>query len=151
MCCDGTLFHAVTLQPDDSPRAIAARGIHVKRKRGDAFFHQPCPAHAHDRCTIYDARPTRCRKFNCRQLRRVAADEITAAEALAAIHSARQQALHVDSLIHQLAETNPARSLAHRAANALTTDNPTAAHQQLRDALESLETFLDENFRVPEE
>ncbi len=151
MCCDGTLFHAVTLQPDDSPRAIAARGIHVKRKRGESFFHQPCPAHAHDHCTIYDARPTRCRKFNCRQLLRVTAGEITAAQALAAIESARHQSARVDALIEQVAQTNPARSLAHRTANALTTDAPTTAHHELRTAFDELETFLDANFRVPEE
>lgn len=151
MCCDGTLFHAVTLQPADAPRALAAHGLPIRRKQGKTWFHQPCPAHAVCRCTIYEDRPTRCRAFDCRQLLRLAAGEITPDQALTTIQSARQQATHVDDLITQLADTNPARSLAHRAANALTTDEPTPAHEELRTAFDSLEVFLNAHFRVPEE
>jgi hypothetical protein len=148
LCCDGTLFHGVVLQPTDSPRTLAAHGLRIKRKRTETFFHQPCPAHTNGSCTIYPDRPTRCRAFDCRQLLQVATGEITEAQALATIQAARTQVQKVTHLIDQIAETNPARNLSHRAANALTTDNATPAHTALQIAHRNLETFLDANFRV---
>ncbi len=148
MCCDGTLFHSVVLQPNDRPRALAAHGLRIKRKRSETFFHQPCPAHAGGRCTIYDDRPTRCRAFDCRQLLQVATGEITESRALATIASARDQVTQVNALIDQITETNPARSLSHRTANALTTNHPTPVQAALSSAQQELESFLDENFRV---
>ncbi len=151
MCCDGTLFHSVILQPADNPRALAAHGLRIKRKKTETFFHQPCPALGEGACTIYSDRPTRCRAFDCRQLLRVAAGEITEPQALATIQAARTQVTRVATLIDQITETNPLRSLAHRAANALTTDSPTPAHHTLRAAHEDLESYLDDHFRVPKE
>ncbi len=151
MCCDGTLFHSVVLQPADSPRALAAHGLRVKRKRAESFFHQPCPAHGNGTCAIYPDRPTRCRAFDCRQLLQVATGETTEPEALATIQKARAQVTHVTNLIDQITETNPARNLAHRTANALTTDHPTLAHTRLREANNELEKFLEAHFRVADD
>ncbi len=148
MCCDGTLFHNVTLQPGDSPRALASHGLRTKRRRDETFFHQPCPAHCGNHCAIYDDRPTRCRAFDCRLLQRVATNDITEADARAKITEARRQANEVENLIEQITETNPHRSLAHRAANALTTDTPTPTHSKLERALQTLETNLETNFRT---
>lgn len=149
MCCNGILFHSVLLQPGDSARALSALGLKTKRKKGRVFFLQPCPAHREDRCAIYEQRPARCRLFNCRQILRVAAGEITEAAALEKIREARTRAANVDALIRRVAETNPGRALAQRCANALTTPERTPLHDELESAMQKLEALLENDFRVP--
>lgn len=150
MCCDGTLFHAVTLRPGDSGRALAAAGLKVKRKAGESFFAQPCPAHHATRCAIYDVRPARCRDFSCRQLRRLGAGEIGESEAMARILEARAGVERVRRLMDRLAETNPRRALARRVANALTDAPPemSALRDELAAAMRGLEALLAREFRV---
>ena len=148
MCCDGVLFHSVLLQPGDSARALSALGLKTKRKKGQEFFRQPCPAHRGCGCAIYGQRPVRCRLFNCRQLLRVATDESTEARAMEIIAGARELVGRADALIGRVAETNPNRSLAQRCANALTTSDPTPLHDELESAMRELESLLDREFRV---
>jgi Fe-S-cluster containining protein len=71
LCCDGSLFGRVGLEPDEVEGARKRR-LHVVR--GAASFEQPCSALAVDadgdgesrRCSIYDDRPLSCRRFVCR-------------------------------------------------------------------------------------
>jgi Fe-S-cluster containining protein len=69
MCCDGSLFGRVDLQPDEIDPA-RRRGLSVLES-GKAF-EQPCvalapPAPCAERaCAIYAARPRSCRRFTCR-------------------------------------------------------------------------------------
>ena len=70
MCCNGVMFHRVRLQPADSPKELAALGLKLKRKRGQHYLLQPCPAFQGTHCSIYASRPERCRLFECRQLQR---------------------------------------------------------------------------------
>jgi len=157
MCCDGVLFHSVELQKGDSSRALAALGLKLRRKKGVEFFLQPCSAHREEAgtcaCTIYDNRPMRCRLFDCRQLRGVAAAEITETEALEKIREARARVAEVTALMDQIVETNPHRGLAHRVANALTlpkSDMVIASelHDRLDSTMRELESFLQKEFRV---
>jgi hypothetical protein len=120
----------------------------MKRRAGQDYFHQPCSAHLDAACAIYDQRPQRCRLFNCRQLLLVTAGEISEDAALEKIHNARRRAMHVDVLIHRIAETNPRRALAQRCANALTTAERTPSHDELEAAMQALETLLETDFRV---
>ncbi len=149
MCCNGVLFHSVVLQPEDSARALAALGLKIKRKKGQAFFRQPCSAYRGSLCAIYEQRPVRCRLFACRQLLRVQTGEVTEASALEKIHEARARTAKINALIHQVAETNPMRALAQRGANALTTSEKTPLHDELEAAMHDLETLLEMDFRVP--
>jgi glycerol dehydrogenase-like iron-containing ADH family enzyme len=59
----------------------------------------------------------------------------------------------VNSLIAQMGESNPNRSLAHRVAHALTLPHKEAERTSLHDELEitmkALETLLENEFRVP--
>ncbi len=148
MCCDGTLFHSVVLQPEDSARALAALGLRIKR-RGGAHFLQPCAAHRHASCAIYDERPARCRAFNCRQLLRLETGEITESMAFEKIRNTRARVDRVNALIRHCSDTNPARGLAQRCANALTTPLRTPHHDDLEAAMRDLETVLEKDFRVP--
>jgi hypothetical protein len=150
MCCDGVLFHSVELQERDSARLLAAKGIKIRSKKGQAFFLQPCSAHQNCSCVIYEDRPARCRLFNCRQLVLLEKGETTKEAALEKIREARQRVEAVNGLINQITETNPNRSLAQRCANALTTPEPTPLHQKLEFAMAELESHLEKNFRVPE-
>jgi len=157
MCCDGVLFHAVELQQGDNPRQLSALGLKLRKKKGVEFFLQPCGAHILQQgqsgcsCTIYSDRPIRCRAFECRQLRGVLAGEINEEVALVKIRDAREQVAMVNSLIAQISETNPNRSLAHRVSNALTLPKdgiPSPQHDELKVAMEHLEAFLVKEFRV---
>jgi len=148
MCCDGVLFHSVLLQPADSARALSAAGLKIKRRSGDLYFHQPCPAHNGCNCGIYERRPARCREFNCRQILRFLAGEISDATALKMICKARELADRVNSLIGRLAETNPNRALAQRCANALTASEQTPLHKELAATMHQLEEVLAKEFRI---
>jgi hypothetical protein len=56
MCCNGVIFHRVRLQVADSPKELAALGLKLKRKRGQHYFLQPCPAFRETHCSIYASR-----------------------------------------------------------------------------------------------
>ena len=148
MCCNGTLFHSVLLQPGDSARALSALGLKTKRQKGQEFFRQPCPAHDGAACAIYGRRPVRCRLFNCRQILRVAIGSTTEARAMEKIGEARGLAGRVNALIGRIAETNPNRALAQRCANALTTSDRTPLHDELESAMRKLEALLETEFRM---
>jgi len=151
MCCDGVLFHAVVLQAGDSPRALAALGLKIKRRRDAQFFHQPCRAHRDGSCTIYAQRPQRCRLFACRQLLGVAAGETTEAVALEKIREARARVARVNALLDRVAETNPRRALAQRYANAMTgpvEGDAIPARAELVVAMRELEALLARDFRT---
>lgn len=155
MCCDGVLFHSVELQPGENPRQLSSLGFKLRRKKGVEFFLQPCSAHREQNgacsCTIYAQRPARCRLFNCRQILAVEAGYVPEEDALEKIRNARAQVARVNELIARLGESNPARSLAHRAANALTLAEGaerTGLHDELDAAMRGLEAFLTKEFRI---
>jgi len=69
LCCDGSLFGRVGLDPGELEGALRARLPVVQNGRS---FEQPCPAlkRAGDDstrvCSIYHERPAACRRFVCR-------------------------------------------------------------------------------------
>lgn len=63
LCCDGSLFVAVPLEPDESVPGGAADGA--------GRLVQPCAFHA-GTCGIYAGRPEGCRAFTCRVFAAVA-------------------------------------------------------------------------------
>ena len=148
MCCDGTLFHSVVLQPTDSPRALSSLGLTLKRKPGLTTFRQPCSAHQNNQCAIYEDRPQRCRLFNCQQLLRVAAGEITQSLAQETIASTRKKINQVVEKIEQLTETNPNQGLTQRFAVALTNTTPSPERAELEAAMTELQAILKKEFRV---
>lgn len=155
MCCNGVLFHTVQMQPTDSPGSLSALGLKLKRKRGERFLLQPCPAFGESGCSIYDARPQRCRLFECRQLKRWSAGEVTEEGALGAIHSAREQVAEILALLERLGGTNPKHPLSKRwkAALAVPMDpsmppSKRSDRDQLLRAIRSLNAVLDRDFRI---
>ena len=151
MCCDGTLFHSVILQPTDSPRTLSSLGLTLKRKPGLTTFRQPCSAHQNNQCTIYENRPQRCRLFNCQQLLRVASGEITQSVAQETIASTRKKINQVVERIERLTETNPNQGLTQRFSVALANTAPSAERTELETAMSELQIILEKEFRVREE
>jgi Fe-S-cluster containining protein len=156
MCCNGIMFHRVRLQPSDSPKELAALGLKLKRKRGEHYLLQPCPAFQGTHCSIYASRPERCRLFECRQLQRVNAGEITEAMALEKIREVKRRVGEVSDLLDQADETTDAKKpLMKRCEKALAdpfdpgTDGETPELQRrLALAMQELDTMLDKEFRI---
>ena len=99
LCCDGTLFQIVRMQPEDSPDQLAALGLRIRHRGTDCWMEQPCAALKRLCCTVYDQRPVRCRKFHCQQLARLAAGEIDEGDALVLIADTRRLADRVRQLL----------------------------------------------------
>src|ERR1041385_4460265 len=77
LCCDSTLFADVELRKGDDAKRLAGLGLTIGKKgQGKLAFSQPCACFDGKFCTIYEARPKRCRTFECGLLKKVATDEI---------------------------------------------------------------------------
>lgn len=150
------MFHRVRLQAADSPKKLAALGLKLKRKRGQHYLLQPCPAFQGTHCSIYASRPERCRLFECRQLQRVNAGEITEAMALEKIREVKRRVGEVSDLLGRADETtDPKKPLMKRCEKALAEPLDPAAgdeagefQRRLTLAMQELDTMLDEEFRI---
>ena len=152
LCCNGVMFHTVRLQPGDSPADLAALGLKLKRKKGANYILQPCPAFRGSHCSIYASRPERCRLFECRQFRRVAAGEITHAAAMTMIRDVQARVVELNELLETAGGTNAKRPLAKRCEKALAepaSDDATAQIQNsIQSAMREIDALLDREFRL---
>ncbi len=119
LCCDGTLFRDVELQPGDDADKLRLLGLPVRHPRGEASdplkFPQPCAALCSDlRCRVYVDRPARCREFECALFKAVAARKVEVSAALKVIRQTRLQADKVRRLLRELGDTGERVSLARR-------------------------------------
>ncbi len=149
LCCDGTLFHIVRLQPADSARQLSALGMKLRRRKKDPYFTQPC-AFLHDcRCAIYEHRPQRCRHFECRVLQRLQNDEITPVAAHALIRQARQIACGIEVQLASGDDTAAHLPLLERCEAALAAiPSGTPASSNLSAALQELQRLLRAEFHA---
>jgi Fe-S-cluster containining protein len=155
LCCNGVMFHTVQLQPGDSARELAALGLKLKRKQGRQFILQPCPAFQNSQCSIYAARPERCGRFECQQLKRLAAGAITEAMALEKIHTAQRRVELINELLEQAGRTNFKHPLSKRCEKVLaepidlvSNQEAVALRHQLTQALQELNVLLNDDFRI---
>ena len=118
LCCDGTLFRDVELQPGDDAAQLRALGLPVPVAGSAASirrFPQPCAALCPDlKCRVYADRPTRCREFECALFKVVAAKRVELPAALKTIRQTRQQAEKVRRLLRELGDAGERVSLAKR-------------------------------------
>jgi Fe-S-cluster containining protein len=126
-------------------------GLTLKRKPGLTTFRQPCSAHQDNQCTIYENRPQRCRLFNCQQLLRVAAGEVTQSSAQEIIASTRKKINQVIEKIERLTETNPNQGLTQRFSVVIANTAPSPERTELEAAMSELQAILEKEFRVKEE
>jgi Fe-S-cluster containining protein len=158
LCCNGVLFHTVRLRADDSPEELTALGLRLKRKRGEDWLLQPCPAFRTTKCSIYPQRPARCRLFECRLLRKVASGEIAEETARGRIREVQQRVERLDELSRR-ADGRPRKGpLSKRCETTLAepfdmTTQPELGTQreELARGLEELDVILDAEFRLPPE
>lgn len=152
LCCNGVMFHTVKLQPGDSAKKLAALGLKLKRKKRHDYILQPCPAYREARCSIYAARPERCRLFECRQLKRVAAGEITETMAMERIGEAQRRVREVNELLEQAGGTNVKRPLSKRCekvmAEPASDRGGIELQSRLTASMRELDTLLDREFRI---
>lgn len=88
LCCDGTLFNRVRVDTE----IVASRLIQIGAKiEQNEVMHlvQPCAAHQHGDCAIYDDRPDVCRSFECGLLREYSSGAIALEEALEIVDTTR--------------------------------------------------------------
>lgn len=115
ICCRGTLFKDVELQPGDNPVRLTQIGLPLQKARGRTRFPQPCAALGADcRCRIYADRPVRCRQFDCDLLQSVMAGRAEVAAALRIIRRTRRQAETVERELAALGDDDSSAPLMSR-------------------------------------
>ena len=118
LCCDGTLFDLVKLEPTDDARKLKQLGLPVTHARGKAAvarFPQPCVALCADRaCRVYADRPWQCRIFECGVFKDAKMGRITFAAALRLVTQARRRSEKVRRLLRELGDTDEHRALGER-------------------------------------
>lgn len=103
LCCDGTLFDFVRVDPDEEP-VLASVGVEVVSADDDGSrgFCQPCPVRSGGEgggCGCYAARPATCRKYSCVTLQDVDRGVIGLEEAHKRVSVVRAAAGAMEALI----------------------------------------------------
>jgi Fe-S-cluster containining protein len=149
LCCDGTMHSTVALEHGDDREVLLRTGFHLLLFEAEARFEQPCHAF-HERCTIYDDRPTLCRSYRCSLLRQVDSGEVSDADARALVTTAIDLRDRVRPAIEALVGSTKTHSFAVlvcRMDDALEAMDPAeraATHAQLElDAAELLTLLAD--------
>jgi Fe-S-cluster containining protein len=144
LCCNGVLFDIVCLQPQDAMKPLEKLGMKINRRKTEPYFKQPCGFLHHRRCGIYEHRPSRCRLFECRILRRLEAGEFSEEQASSLIQQALRMVDDIEQRLETLGGQNLQATLESRVEQALETrPDPT-----LQDQLRRLHLLLDREFRV---
>ncbi|MBK8092022.1 MAG: alcohol dehydrogenase catalytic domain-containing protein [Verrucomicrobiaceae bacterium] len=153
MCCDGTLFQIVRMQPSDRPGRLMELGARIRRKNGESFMEQPCAALRQGGCSIYSERPVRCRAFRCEQLRRLELHARTEAECLSSIRSARALVERVKGLLEECGQRDDGSALVEQYERAIATrpsphlEPEMTKNRQLLDvAMHDLKSMLNHDF-----
>lgn len=153
LCCDSTLFADVELRAGDDAKRLKKLGLTLEKKgQGKLAFAQPCACFQGKLCAIYADRPKRCRTFECRLLKRVEADEMTAVVALKKISAAKAQAEKVRELLFSLGQRDEQMALTHRYAAAMSApidladETNAERHGELMLAVNELMTRLQRDF-----
>jgi Fe-S-cluster containining protein len=150
LCCDGTIFAGVELQPGDDAKLLRALGLPIPSSRK---FGQPCNALAGCRCQIYEARPKHCRQFECLLFNNVISRQTKPAAALRVIQRAKIRADKIRALLCELGDTNEHLALRARYRRVVSVINKTPpvsvdadAFGKLTLAVQALNLLLNESF-----
>jgi Fe-S-cluster containining protein len=144
MCCNGVLFEIVRLQPQDSMKELEKLGMQINRRKTQPYFKQPCRFLNDCTCTIYEQRPTRCRRFECLQLKMLAAEEITEAAAAAKIEEARTQVQRVRDLLAGAGDASTDEALEERVRHVFGDQTDTPLYHEMQ----TLRRLLSREFRA---
>lgn len=118
LCCDGSLFGHVRVQPGDDAKKLKALGLPVTTSRSATpivHFPQPCAALCADRtCRVYADRPRQCRTFECGVFQDATAGKIGLGPALRLVTKTRQRVNKIRRLLRELGDNDVQRSLHDR-------------------------------------
>lgn len=89
LCCDGTLFVRMLIEPEEIAAATRA-GLEIVVGEGAARGSLPCPSLKDRCCTIYPARYAVCRRYRCMLLGRLRAGAVDRATAFARVAEAQR-------------------------------------------------------------
>jgi hypothetical protein len=146
MCCDGTLFTHVSLQPAEVP-ALQQRGLSLtQRADGSPALAQHCAALDGRTCTVYADRPASCRRYHCQLYAALAEKEVSLDEALAVVDEAQSLVATVGRELPP-ASTGEPRSVMQRARLAEQPEHGGPLPPQAHASRERAEAFLDKHFR----
>ncbi len=88
ICCQGGL-HCGARVEDGEGQAVRALGLTVAASAEGPIFCLPCPLHQENRCTVYAGRPSACRSYQCKLLRRYLAGQATWDECIRRVELAK--------------------------------------------------------------
>ena len=106
LCCDGTMFHAIDLDPSDDVDLLRGRGAVLISDDLSRRFQQPCVGFDGSCCTVYESRPTACRTYVCSLLESVNAGDTTVADARLVIRRARELSAIVRDCLDPTADSD---------------------------------------------
>lgn len=87
LCCDGTLFGHVRLEPSDDVHLLGK--LQLIPEGGERFI-QPCAAFDGRRCSCYPQRPSACRDYRCKLLVKFEAGDVSLEDAKQTVHAMRE-------------------------------------------------------------
>lgn len=143
LCCAGSLFNFLTLELDDIEPGVRL-GLPINIDEDGLSFDFPCPKLAGTCCTVYDDRPSGCRTYRCKLLKRLDADEVPLRHAIEIAESARDAFRLVQAELGE--ETIPQY---RRRRVAALERNKALPRTPARDRLNELDAILDQHFRKP--
>lgn len=91
LCCDGTLFTFVRLEPTEAVSARRSGLVVLRRDDGSDALAQRCSALSGCDCTVYEARPGPCRRYECLLLGSLREGEVSLGEAKLVVDGARER------------------------------------------------------------
>lgn len=142
MCCDGTLFTQVPLQPGEA-EVLRQRGLPLAdREDGAPVLPQRCAALDGLCCTVYEARPEACRRYRCQLFNALAEGEVSLEEAKGVVDAAHAK---VEAVGRTLAPRGSGPGSVMREAR--TGAAELSLSGEAREALAHAEVYLDRHFR----
>jgi len=146
MCCDGTLFTHVSLQPGEVT-VLQQRGLPwISRADGSPALAQHCAALEGRTCTVYTDRPASCRRYHCQLYAALAEKEVSLDEALGLVDAAQALVAAVGAQLPPASADAP-RSVMQRARRAEQPEHGGPLPPQAQATRERAEAFLDKHFR----
>jgi len=150
LCCDGTLFSKVPLDPAEAG-ILPNLGFDVVAAEHPAHFTQPCVKLVDSSCSVYAERPKNCRAYRCRILRRLENGELSAGEAQALVNKVKSLASTASELLASIGDRSSGlcarlEELAKRENLKLEDSEFSRRHSLLGMHIIMLRHLLDEEF-----
>ena len=89
ICCQGALHREASIRKDEVT-AVRRLGLSVIGTEEEPSFPLPCPLHQQNRCTAYTDRPSPCREYRCKLLKRYIEGSATWEECIRYVNLAKE-------------------------------------------------------------